>query len=85
MLTTVATKLVRPRSDRGLRCTDKDRSEETEDRACTNFGHQAHSSLSMKTIVCSPVKPDPYFLFESLALQDYNNRASDDEPAMVPC
>ena len=33
VLRKAATKVVRPRSDRGSRCTDKDRSEETEDRA----------------------------------------------------
>ena len=33
----------------------------------------------------SLAKPDPCFSFESLALQDYNNKALDDEPAMVPC
>ena len=38
-----ATKVVRPRSDRGSRCTDEDRSEETEDPALY-FCHQAHSS-----------------------------------------
>ena len=32
----------------------------------------------------SLAKPDPCFLFEGLALQDYNNKASDDEPATVP-
>ena len=26
------------------------------------------------------MKPYPYFAFESLALQDYNQKASDDEP-----
>ena len=31
----------------------------------------------------SLVKPDPCFSFESLALRDYNHRASDDETAMV--
>ena len=29
--------------------------------------------------------PDPCFRFKSLALQDYSNKAPDDEPAMVPC
>ena len=33
----------------------------------------------------SLAKPDPYFSFESLALQDYNNKASDDEPATETC
>ena len=31
------------------------------------------------------MKPDFCFSFESLALQDYNKKAPDDEPAMVPC
>ena len=35
-----------------------------------------HSSLA---------KPDLFFLCESLALQDYNNKAPDDELATVPC
>ena len=47
---------------------------------------QGHLSLSTKTIVYySLAKPDLCFLFESLALQDYNNKSSDDEPATVPC
>ena len=29
------------------------------------------------------MKPDPCFSFESLALQDYNHKASDNEPTMV--
>ena len=33
LLRKAATKVVRPRSDQGLRCTDKDRSEETEEQA----------------------------------------------------
>jgi len=33
LLRKAATKVVRPKSDQGLSCTDKDRSEETEDRA----------------------------------------------------
>ena len=84
LLVRAATKVVRPRSGRRSRCTDKDRSKETEDRALI-FCYQAHSSLSMKTILYSLAKPDPYLSFKSLALQDYNNRASDDEPATVPC
>ena len=33
----------------------------------------------------SLAKPDPCFSFESPALQDYNNKASDDEPATGTC
>ena len=55
----------------------------TEQGSSTNFCHQAHSSLSM--LKNSLAKPDPCFSFESLALQDHNNKAPDDEPAMVPC
>ena len=54
----LATKVMR-HCDRGLRCTDKDPSEETEDRA-----------------LISAIK----FVY-----QDYNNRASDDEPATATC
>ena len=39
----------------------------------------------MKTILYSLAKPGPCFSFESLGLQDYSNKASDDEPAKVPC
>ena len=73
-----ATKVVRPRSDRGSRCTDKDQSEETEDRALK------HIQVSLRRLYHSLAKPVPCFLFESLALQDYNHKASDDEPATVP-
>ena len=51
-----ATKVVRPRSDQGSRCTDKELSEKTEDQALIRF----------------------HFSFESLALQNYNHKASDD-------
>ena len=75
---------MRPRSDRGSRCTDKDQSNETEERAlisaiCTfKFVYEDY--------IYSLAKPDPCFSFESLA-KDYNNKASDDEPAtvLVPC
>ena len=76
-----STKVVRPRSDRGSSCTDEDQSEETEDRALISaitfkFVHNYNYCL---------VNPGPCFLFQSLALQDYNNKASDDEPATIPC
>ena len=71
---------MRPRSDRGSSCTDEDRSEETEDQALISavtfkFVHEDCYSLA---------KPDPCLSFESLAVQDCNNKASDDEPATVP-
>ena len=64
------------------RCTDEDRSEETGDQALIfaitfKFVHKDYNY--------SIAKSDPCFSFESLALQDYNNKASDDEPATVPC
>ena len=46
LLRKAATKVVRPRSDQGSRCTDKDRSEGTEDRALIS----AITFLSMKAI-----------------------------------
>ena len=57
-------KVVRPTSDQGLRCTDKDRSKETEDQALIS---------AIKHIVkfvyedynYSLAKPDPCFSFES--------------------
>ena len=51
---------------------DKDQSEETEDQAL------------ISAITFLSTKPDPCFLFKSLALQDYSHKASDDEPRMVP-
>ena len=33
----------------------------------------------------SPVKSDSYFFCKGLALQDYNNKAPDDELPTVPC
>ena len=71
---------MRPRSDRGSRCTDKDRSEVTEDRALISAIKLVYEDYNY-----SVAKPDPCFLFESLALQDYNHKASDDVPATVPC
>ena len=78
-----ATKVMRPRSDRGSRCTDKDQSEETEDRALISAIKHIH--VCLPRLYNSLAKPDPCFSFESLALQDYNNRASEDEPATAPC
>ena len=49
LLRKAATKVVRPRSDRGSRCTDKDRNEEAEDRALISARYQVLSSLSTKT------------------------------------
>ena len=72
---------MRPRSDRGSRCTDKDRSKETEDRALISA--IKHIQVCLRRLYYSLVKADPCFSFKSLALQDSNNRASDDEPAMV--
>ena len=43
-----------------------------------------HIQVCLRSLYYSLVKPDPCFLFESLALQDYNHKASDDEPATVP-
>ena len=48
--------------------------------------HQAHSSLYIyEDYNYSLAKPDPCFSFESLALQVYNKKVPDDEPATVPC
>ena len=78
LLRKVAAKVVRPGSDQGSRYTDEDRSEETEDRAL----------IPAITFFCWPrrrfynnslTKPDPCFSYKSLALQDYNNKAPDDE------
>ena len=64
-----ATKVVRARSDQGLRGTDRDRREETGNRALTS----AITFLSMMTFHnYSLAKPDSCFLRESLALQDYH-------------
>ena len=56
---------------------NKDRSEETEERALLSA--IKHIPVCLRRLA----KPDPCFSFESLALQDYNNKASDDEPATV--
>ena len=73
---------MRPRGDRGSRCTDKDRSEKTEDWVLISA--IKHIQVCLQRLYYSLVKPDPCFSFASLALQDSNNRASDDEPATVP-
>ena len=77
LLRKVAAKVVRPGSDQGSRYTDEDRSEETEDRALipaiTFFWPRRQFYNNSLT------KPDPCFSYESLALQDYNNKAADDE------
>ena len=44
-----------------------------------------HIQVCPRRLYYSFAKPDPCFSFESLALQDYNNKAPDDEPATVPC
>ena len=75
--------VVRPRGDQGSRCADKDRSEETEDWALISASN-TFKFVYKDYIYYSLVKPDPCFSSESQALQDSNNRASDDEPATVP-
>ena len=72
---------MRPRSDQGLRCTDKDRSEEIEH----SFLPSSIFKFVYQNYNYSLAKPDPCFSFESPALQDYNNKASDDEPATGTC
>ena len=58
----------------------KDRSEETEDQALISAIKFVHEDYNY-----SLVKPVPCFSFESLAVQDYNNIASDDKLATVSC
>ena len=50
----------------------------------TNFCHQLHIQVWLRRLYYSLAKPDLCFSFKSLALQDYNNKAPDDEPATVP-
>ena len=64
------------RSDQRLRCTDKDQSNENEGRPLIS----AIRFLSTTLHNYSHTKPETC---ESLALQDYNNWASDDERAIV--
>ena len=56
--------------------------QETEDRALISAIR--HIQVCLPRLYYSLAKPDPWFLFESLVLQDCNNRASNDEPAVVP-
>ena len=42
-----------------------------------------HIQVCLRRLYYSFGKPDPCFSFESLALQDYTNKASDDRPATV--
>ena len=87
LLRKVAAKVVRPGSDQGSRYTDEDRSEETEDRALIpaitfSFGHKDNSitivSQSQTVAFCTRVWH---------GLQDYDNKAPDDElvTVLVPC
>ena len=55
----------------------------TERGSSTNFAHSSLSTLKTILYIYSLVKPDPCSSLESLALQDYNNKAPDDEPATV--
>ena len=68
--------VVRPRSDRGSRCTDKDRSEETEDRALIYAIKHRHSSLSTKTITIVLRSQTLVFRSRVWLLDDYNNKSS---------
>ena len=71
MLTTVkpSTEVARPRSGQGLRCTNKDQSEEVEHRALIS----AITFLSMTFRNYDIAEPDSWIL------QDYNNKAPVDE------
>ena len=61
-----ATKVVGARSDQGLKCADKDQSEETVDQALI-------SAITFCRDNNSLTKAETCFLCESLALQDYSN------------
>ena len=69
-----------------MRCTDKEQSKETEDRAVISAIKHI-IKLVYEAYSYSLAKPSEVslFSFESLALQDCNHKASDDEPAMGPC
>ena len=71
------TKVVRPRSDRGSRYIYKDRSKGTEDQALI----PAITFWSRRQF--HNTKPVCSFSYKSLTLQDYNNKAPDDELATV--
>ena len=58
----------------------KDGSEGTEDQALISASKFVYKDYNYRL-----AKPDPCFSFESLALQDYNSKASDDKPATIPC
>ena len=53
----------------------------TEDQGAQKKTMQSEETV--RGLYYSLMKLDPCFSFESLALQDYNHKASDDEPATV--
>ena len=67
---------MRPRSDQALRRMDKDRSKDTEEQALISA--IKHNQVCLQRLYYSLAKPDPCFLFESLALQDYNKKVPDE-------
>ena len=69
LLTLVATEVARPRSGQGLRCTNKDQSEEIEHRAL----------ISAITFLSMTFHNYDIAELDSWILQDYNNKASVNE------